>query len=313
MRRICSICGKKEPLILGSIFITEIDGVPYCQHCYGQKFGELDAHPIPDSVFAKGGISNISIEQPTENEFVFYRNQMNDAKMRIHKLMWYPILRESYDSFWGIDRYSGKYVSVIFSEDDTSSDGGPSYLRMSAFTPAEFQRVMKHLYAEPIHNAFADVTQKSWEEYLDVSVPIWQSKLAFYLTQQCGNIVKIVKFPYNGLFTYAEVPAEAYSQWTAGKSPLEQIASIGELTDVAIHYIERIVPKILRPCKGLYEHFTKIYAESTPSGERTWNLIQVKEYCKEINLRNISADQTTALFDFIEKTYYKELMNRVSK
>ena len=313
MRKICSVCGAKEALFFGGAKIRTYEGVCICKECYYKKHGNLDAHPIPDEVTVKS-LSEVGITMPTETEFVF-TDPLFDAKFKIHKLMWWVVdeKRTVYkDTFFGIDRYSKKLVYVLFSEDDTASDGGPSYLNVVYLPYENFFGLMKK-YPEQVRSVFSDLSDDTIDKYLNVHVPLDMVSESYLLTQNKGDITKVAYYGIVRGWCYAEVKTESFEDWRRGKSSLELIDTLGELIKASIRYIDRVDCQFLltilpKEIKSAFENCAN--NSETVSAEEA-NFIITRSYSYQLEERKVSAEVAEDVFDFIYEKFV--LTNKVKE
>jgi len=312
MRRVCSVCGKKEALLFGGAYIIESQGICYCSRCYEAKYAGQDPHPIPGSLIK--GQSGAVVEFPAEGEY-YFSDRLVRTPVRIHRLMYYPLDPQkafSYDCFLGLDLNSGKPVLVSYSEDETPSDGGPSYVSILPLEPRQYSNVLSY-FPLCIQEKLRELNAENWQSYRNVSVRLDMAIRSFTLCWDAGAHVKIVRFSKNEEFLYAEVSREAYAKWLAGKDPVERAVCIEELRkDAPFQIYCGLCPTLMKKWKLLLENLENCCNAGSQAEAQDADCIRLAGHSRELDLFKIPQESLDGLVSYIESMFPKNFATRTS-
>lgn len=312
MRRVCSICNQKEPLLFGKLRICQVNGVCYCQDCYPKVFGDPEIHPIPDSLLK--GLSGAGIEILSDDEFAFW-DQSFPKKVRIHRFMHYPLhdfRAFTPGSFLGLDLYSGSPVWVDYSEDETSSDGGPSYVTIHKHSAREFSNLLSH-FPKCISEKFSGFSQETWQDFRDFKVDLDLSVVSYNLMHEQGDIVKVLRYSSQGGFIYAELRKEVFHAWREGKDPVLCAVTIPSLKEKADFYIANpLIPLLMKKWKQLLAYLKECCdcGYRVPADQA--NMIHIQRNCKQLDTCCVPPDKIQQVFSQLESIFPEKFENRIN-
>lgn len=312
MGKECSICKQKQKLFFSKVHLDQINGVSYCQNCYPKVFGNPECHPIPDSM--RKGLSGVDYEFLSDNEYAFW-DQLTKRKVRIHRFLHYPLWdRRTFTpgSFLGLDLYSGNPVWVNYAENDTASDGGPSYVKIHDLSTQEFSNMLSRL-PQCISEKFADFSKENWQVFRDFKLYLDLSKVSYNLMHEDDDVVKIVRHSSDHGFVYCELSKDAYTAWRTGKDPVLCAVTIPSLSEKADFCLQSgVTPMLMKNWKQLVAYLEECCNCGYDVPAEQANMIRIQNNSRQLRTCCVPPDKIKQVLTHIEHMYPDNFEKRAS-
>lgn len=296
MKRTCKFCNKKESSLTWKGALWLVGGELYCSDCYKKSFSHLKYHPIPDDMVDQR-MKNVKYERISPSEFVM--TPMYGGEISIHVLM-HDTRTASFtyraDQFFGIDRCSGRLVSVDYDDDWEYHLG----IIVKYMTCDEFKQILRS-YPKPVRELFDGMTDDNIQDYLDFYLPIELTTLSRMLIWERGDHFRILfAAPFHD-FMYAVVSRDAYLNWSEEKSAAQLVGMRSEILEIAddkMYVPGGYYTKVshFKPVSLAIEAASAGGADST---DGSFELIEVRDYGRSMRLLSVSEELMADVFSRI--------------